>query len=317
MNFVRLWFVVLVGFHHNLSTYFACAHYFQYEDKTYVLHVSTGLNWTATRDACVADNGTLLLPDTPEEQQAVSEFYKLYTNVLMQEHVRLNLPCDNNACAQHMAQSPEFWSEEATIFPDSSAVLYTIDANWYASRLLAIDNNFICQYTGKCTSLTVYCVNHGACLRDTSTTNASCHCDAGYTGDDCNTDIDDCAPSQCPAELACRDQVNGFICYCPAGAPCDVTTALIAAPTAAAAEGDDDGGLTTTQLAIIGGVAGMVLLLAAFAAHFSHRKKKRAMREEAYPMQQQPSSYSGGGSAMSMGAMSMDQGSIASVASQY
>ena len=165
MNFFRLWFVVFVGFHHNLMTYFACAHYFQYGSKTYVLHVSTGLNWTATRDACVADNGTLLLPDTPEEQQAVSEFYKLYTNVLMQEHVRINLPCDNNACAQHMAQSPEFWSEEATIFPDSSAVLYTIDAKWYASRLLAIDNNFICQYTGKCTSLTVYCVNHGSsCL---------------------------------------------------------------------------------------------------------------------------------------------------------
>ena len=321
MNFVRLWFVVFVGFHHKLTTYFACGHYFQYGSKAYVLHVSTkGLNWTTTYDACVADNGTMLLPDAPEEQQAVSEFYKLYADVLVQEWIWINFPCDNNACTQHKAQSPEFWSKFVVIGSGqlrSTAVLYTIDATWWFSTMNPAYNKFICQYTGRCSSLAVYCVNHGACLRDTSTTNASCHCDAGYTGDDCNTDIDDCAPSKCPAELACRDQVNGFICYCPAGAPCDVTTALIAAPTAAAAaEGDDDGGLTTTQLAIIGGVAGMVLLLAAFAAYFSHRKKKRRMREAAYPMQQ-PSNFSGG-SAMSMGAMSMDQGgSIASIASQY
>ena len=56
---------------------------------------------------------------------------------------------------------------------------------------------------------------------------------ARSTGDDCNTDIDECDSSPCPAEASCRDELNGYMCCRPTGAQCDATRQQLPSSTAA------------------------------------------------------------------------------------
>ena len=44
-----------------------------------------------------------------------------------------------------------------------------------------------------------------------------CDCAAGYTGRDCETDIDDCQTAPCENNGTCIDQVNGYNCSCLQG----------------------------------------------------------------------------------------------------
>lgn len=47
---------------------------------------------------------------------------------------------------------------------------------------------------------------------------------AGYTGIDCETEINECMPSPCPLSATCIDQINGYYCRCPfnmTGTSCD------------------------------------------------------------------------------------------------
>jgi hypothetical protein len=43
-----------------------------------------------------------------------------------------------------------------------------------------------------------------------------CACPAGYTGDQCQTDIDDCRFGPCQNGGVCIDAVNAYVCDCPA-----------------------------------------------------------------------------------------------------
>lgn len=66
-----------------------------------------------------------------------------------------------------------------------------------------------------CANMSAPCNNHGLCL-DRNVTSYRCLCEAGYTGSDCEIDIDDCAGSPC-FNGDCVDKVNGYLCECPAG----------------------------------------------------------------------------------------------------
>ena len=56
------------------------------------------------------------------------------------------------------------------------------------------------------------CSNHGDCI-DLPHNTYLCICTSGYTGVDCEIDIDDCNSSLCYYGN-CTDVVDGFICDC-------------------------------------------------------------------------------------------------------
>ena len=55
---------------------------------------------------------------------------------------------------------------------------------------------------------------HGSCLN--SINNYTCECHTGYTGISCETDIDECDSSSC-VNGTCSDVVNAYRCICSSG----------------------------------------------------------------------------------------------------
>ena len=57
------------------------------------------------------------------------------------------------------------------------------------------------------------CENGGLC-RD-HFTHYTCDCPAGYSGQNCSTNVDDCGSHMCQNGGTCRDGVNTYSCLCP------------------------------------------------------------------------------------------------------
>lgn len=46
----------------------------------------------------------------------------------------------------------------------------------------------------------------------------ACDCPAGYTGETCSDDIDECLEANCPGNSTCvQDAVDSFLCQCNPG----------------------------------------------------------------------------------------------------
>nr|XP_049698738.1 protein crumbs [Helicoverpa armigera] len=59
------------------------------------------------------------------------------------------------------------------------------------------------------------CANGGHCADVRSS--YSCACPAGYTGDYCQIDVDECASHQCQNGATCKDGIAEYTCICPEG----------------------------------------------------------------------------------------------------
>ncbi|KAI6649066.1 Fibropellin-1-like [Oopsacas minuta] len=85
------------------------------------------------------------------------------------------------------------------------------------------------HYTGQtCTEINDVCgtvimpsdcqVGQGVCSNSlVSSTGFICTCNPGYTGDNCNMNIDDCEDSPCGDNGMCVDEINAYYCVCNAG----------------------------------------------------------------------------------------------------
>lgn len=60
-----------------------------------------------------------------------------------------------------------------------------------------------------------FCQNGGICQSQSHI--ASCYCPAGFSGQFCEVNIDDCASRPCYNGGTCKDQVQGYTCTCPTG----------------------------------------------------------------------------------------------------
>ena len=44
-----------------------------------------------------------------------------------------------------------------------------------------------------------------------------CQCEAGFGGEDCSVNIDECAPKPCQNDATCEDLINNYKCHCNPG----------------------------------------------------------------------------------------------------
>ena len=54
---------------------------------------------------------------------------------------------------------------------------------------------------------------HGTCVDETNS--YSCDCADGFTGNRCESDVDECSSDPCQHLGTCADEINQFTCSCP------------------------------------------------------------------------------------------------------
>ena len=112
-----------------------------------------------------------------------------------------------------------------------------------------------CRYINVCAQDAIQCSGHGTCVREMNSYSCACNhgytgrnceedidecslmetpcsgrgncsdgmasfncsCEPGYTGQVCETDVDECAGVTCNGRGNCTDRVNGFVCDCLPG----------------------------------------------------------------------------------------------------
>uniref|UniRef100_A0A8C7NWK8 von Willebrand factor D and EGF domains n=1 Tax=Oncorhynchus mykiss TaxID=8022 RepID=A0A8C7NWK8_ONCMY len=127
--------------------------------------------------------------------------------------------------------------------PEGSVVLFTLESGpsdtslsptglliWKATDTAAASSTQTIQFTIKddCSAETLAsislrpcgCLNGASCVTNINLPSGSgeylCVCPAGFTGDRCEEDIDDCKPNPCRL-VKCIDGPNSFSCICPPG----------------------------------------------------------------------------------------------------
>ncbi|RVE73858.1 hypothetical protein OJAV_G00035670 [Oryzias javanicus] len=69
------------------------------------------------------------------------------------------------------------------------------------------------------------CLHGGSCLQEGDS--YSCYCPQGFSGENCEIDIDDCQSNPCQNGGTCIDEINSFVCLCLpsySGATCEKDT---------------------------------------------------------------------------------------------
>ena len=59
------------------------------------------------------------------------------------------------------------------------------------------------------------CKNSAKCTQVTSSNNFTCSCNPGFTGQLCETNVDECDNANCGDGSTCIDLINGYVCLCP------------------------------------------------------------------------------------------------------
>lgn len=133
-------------------------------------------------------------------------------------------------CCTTYACSNNYCGSKGVCVEDDGGPWCVCDERHYGDR---------CQYTRTCAGTGNHCVGD-SCVDDLDAPSGfRCECPDGWTGDDCGTEVDDCAPDPCLNNGTCVDLGSAYLCQCPTGwvgARCESKTACGAGEYA-----DDDG----------------------------------------------------------------------------
>ena len=103
---------------------------------------------------------------------------------------------------------------DCTLNGDGGTASYVCNCEiGYSGNLCHVD---VCAvYTGSGARLAARprCQNGASCIRSTGT----CNCLSGFTGEECETPIDNCASKPCYHGGRCENSVNNFSCHCQVG----------------------------------------------------------------------------------------------------
>ncbi|XP_054909130.1 neurocan core protein isoform X2 [Poeciliopsis prolifica] len=97
----------------------------------------------------------------------------------------------------------EHKTTEATEDKDTSNPFGSLVPDW-AFGLIPSEESNPCQ--------TSPCLHGGSCLEEGDS--YSCYCPQGYSGENCEIDIDDCQSNPCQNGGTCIDEINSFVCLC-------------------------------------------------------------------------------------------------------
>ncbi|XP_069117015.1 uncharacterized protein [Argopecten irradians] len=101
------------------------------------------------------------------------------------------------------------WKPDSSQFGENLFCFQAVDTNNITSSQRCFI--FIADAVHPCDSGP--CNNYGTCSLDRDT--FKCSCPAGFTGNTCESDIDECASQPCANGGTCWDRVAGFVCFCP------------------------------------------------------------------------------------------------------
>ncbi|KAI0217501.1 hypothetical protein LSAT2_030719 [Lamellibrachia satsuma] len=141
------------------------------------------------------------------------------------QKVRLPEPCDDDLGQRHLAVVVTVFKYRPFEGYFGEDVIKVSAKDIYSQDLLVIDVNVLRNP----------CMNQGVCEGPETDPNCtstnrtkgfdgySCGCPRGYSGDYCETDIDECLSSPCSANYSCVNRVGGYECFCHPSWPCHVT----------------------------------------------------------------------------------------------
>ncbi|KAM4574865.1 neurocan core protein isoform 2-T2 [Fundulus diaphanus] len=97
----------------------------------------------------------------------------------------------------------EHRTPETTENKDTSNPFGSLVPEWAFDLIPSVESN-PCQ--------TSPCLHGGSCLQEGD--GYSCYCPQGYSGENCEIDIDDCQSNPCQNGGTCIDEINSFVCLC-------------------------------------------------------------------------------------------------------
>uniref|UniRef100_A0A3B3DJS3 Neurocan core protein n=3 Tax=Oryzias melastigma TaxID=30732 RepID=A0A3B3DJS3_ORYME len=113
-------------------------------------------------------------------------------------------------------KSMELTTLEPEASKDPNSPFGILVPSWAFSLIPSVENN-PCQ--------TNPCLHGGSCLQEGDS--YSCYCPQGFSGENCEIDIDDCQSNPCQNGGTCIDEINSFVCLCLpsySGATCEKDT---------------------------------------------------------------------------------------------
>ncbi|XP_078574850.1 uncharacterized protein LOC144861039 [Branchiostoma floridae x Branchiostoma japonicum] len=109
------------------------------------------------------------------------------------------------------------WSaDEPTTSCELCAYLDSTDGYRARTDSCGERHHYVCQSDPKPCQINI-CYNSGECSTCFNDSYSVCSCLAGYTGDICNMDVDECASTPCQNGGTCINGVNSYHCHCTVG----------------------------------------------------------------------------------------------------